>query len=99
MESRAAAKKVFRLVLRCHQVLSGSLANSHLPQESRLSANDKSNKEMKPRAVHRPVITTAEKNYGKSRPALQSYRATSHCLKWGPLPPNEVGRIAQHVRK
>ena len=24
--------------------------------------------------------------------------ATSHRLKWGPLPPNEVGRIAQHVR-
>ena len=22
---------------------------------------------------------------------------TSHCLKWGPFPPNEVGRIAQHV--
>ena len=25
--------------------------------------------------------------------------ATSHWLKWGPLPPNELGRIAQHVRK
>ena len=24
---------------------------------------------------------------------------TSHCHKWGPFPPNEVGRIAQHVRK
>jgi hypothetical protein len=24
---------------------------------------------------------------------------TSHCLKWGAFPPNEVGRIAQHVRK
>ena len=22
-----------------------------------------------------------------------------HCLKWGPFPPNEVSRIAQHVRK
>ena len=25
--------------------------------------------------------------------------ATSHRLKWRPFPPNEVGRIAQHVRK
>ena len=25
--------------------------------------------------------------------------ATNHQLKWGPFPPNEVGRIAQHVRK
>ena len=25
--------------------------------------------------------------------------ATSHHLKWGPLPANEVGRIVQHVRK
>ena len=25
--------------------------------------------------------------------------ATSQDLKWGPLPPNEVPRIAQHVRK
>ena len=24
--------------------------------------------------------------------------AISHRLKWGPLPPNEVGSIAQHVR-
>ena len=23
--------------------------------------------------------------------------ATSHCLKWGHVPPKEVGRIAQHV--
>ena len=25
--------------------------------------------------------------------------ATSYCLKWSSLPPNEVGRIAQHVRE
>ena len=25
--------------------------------------------------------------------------ASSHRLKWGPSPPNEVGRISQHVRK
>ena len=24
---------------------------------------------------------------------------SSHCLKWGPFPPNEIGRIAQHVRE
>ena len=26
-------------------------------------------------------------------------RATCHRLKWVPLPPNDVGRIAQYVRK
>ena len=25
--------------------------------------------------------------------------ATSHRLKWGPLPQNDISRIAQHVRK
>ena len=24
---------------------------------------------------------------------------TSHCFKWSPLPPNEVGRFEQHVRE
>ena len=25
--------------------------------------------------------------------------ATSHRIKWGPLPPTEVGRTAQHIRE
>ena len=49
---------------------------------------------MKPGAVHRfsGIYLTAEKN--PERPFDQAY-ATRHCLKWGPLPPNNVGRIAQ----
>jgi hypothetical protein len=34
-------QKSFKLVWWCHQLLSGFLANDHLPQVSRLSANDK----------------------------------------------------------
>ena len=40
----------------CHQLLSGFLANGHLPRVSRqscLPANDKSNNEVKPGAVHK----------------------------------------------
>ena len=44
------------------------------------------------------IYLTAEENSGK--PQLGDLGcATSHRLKWGSLPPNEVGRIAQHVRK
>ena len=32
------------------------------------------------------------------RPSIEKC-ATIHCHKWGPLPPNEIGRIAQQVRK
>jgi hypothetical protein len=45
-------------------------------------------------AVHRSpgICLTAEEIPRK--PQL----GDRHCLKWGPFPPNEVGRIAQHVR-
>ena len=42
------------------------------------------------------IYFTAEENSGK--PSDEGC-ATSHRLKWGPLHPNEVDRIAQHVRK
>ena len=50
---------------------------------------------MIPKAVHRSpgIYLTAEENTAK--PQLED----RHRLKWGPLPPNEVGRIAQPVRK
>ena len=40
-------QKSFRLVWRCHQLLSGFLANGHLPRMSCLSANDKEDNEVK----------------------------------------------------
>ena len=45
--------------------------------------------------------TTPDKNHGKPQlgDRLMKGLWTSHRLKWGPLPPNEVGRIAQQVRK
>ena len=54
-------------------------------------------------AVYRSpgICPIAEENPWKissRRPSDEGY-ATSHRLKLGPLPPNEVGRISQHVRK
>ena len=66
-------------------------------------ANDKGDNEMIPGAVHRcpDISLTAEENPGKPQLGnrLMKGCATSHCLKWGTLPPNEAGRTAQHVRK
>ena len=56
MEPRAAAKKCFKLVWWCHQLLSGFLGKDHLPRvacQSRLSANNKSDNEMIPGVMHR----------------------------------------------
>ena len=49
MEPWATAKKSFKFVWPCHQVLSGSLSKNHLTRVSRLSANDKGDNEMIPR--------------------------------------------------
>ena len=59
--------------------------------------NDKDDNEMILGAVHRSpgICLTAEENPRK--PQLVAVRPVR--LKWGPVPPNEVGRIAQHVRK
>ena len=46
-------QKSFKLVWRCHQLLTGSLANGHLPRVSRLSANVKDDNEVIPGAVPR----------------------------------------------
>ena len=50
-------------------------------------------------AVHRSpgICLKTEETPGK--PQLGVCLMTSYCLKWGPSPPNEVGRIAQLVRK
>ena len=35
----------------------------------------------------------------ESQAVISTGCATSHRLKWGPLPPNDFGSIAQHVRE
>ena len=66
-------------------------------------ANDKGGNEMILGAVHRSpgICLTAKENPRKPQlgDRLMKGCATSHRLKWGPFPPNEVGRIEQHVRK
>ena len=49
--------------------------------------------------VHRSpsICLTAEKNPRKLQLGDRLMKVL--CLKWGPFPPNEVGRIAQHVKK
>ena len=86
--------------------MSGLLANGHLPRVSRqslLSANDKVDNEMILGAVHRsPVIRlTFEENPRK--PQLGDHLMKGQCDQSSPqmgfLPSNEVGRIAQKIRK
>ena len=70
-EPWVAAKKTLMLTWRCHQLLSGFLANDHLTWISRqlhISA-DKGYNGMKPEAVHRSpgIYLTTEENLGKSQ--------------------------------
>ena len=100
MDPWTAAKKSFTLVWLCHQLLSGSIPNSHLPWESRqsrLSANDIGDNEMIPGVCTN--ILKFNPQLRKTPETIDKGIATSHLLKWGPLPPKEVGRIACHVRK
>ena len=61
-----------------------------------ISANDKGDKEVKLGALYRSpgLRKTSETKTG--RPSHEGCR-TNFRLKWGPLPPSEVDRIAQHV--
>ena len=55
-DAQTGAKKSFKLVWRCHHLLSGFLANGHLlrmSRQSRLSANDKGDNEVIPGIVNR----------------------------------------------
>ena len=64
-------------------LLSRFLANGHLSSQS---DNYKHNNEMKPETCTDLL-------------ALLLGYVTSHRLKWGPLPLNEVGWATQHVRE
>ena len=93
-ESWAAAKKSFILVWRCHQLLSGFLANDHLPRLScqshmSLMSDNATIRGCAQISWHLPY------SWGK---AVDEGCATSHRPKWGPLPPNEVVRAVQHVK-
>ena len=57
-------KKNFKLVWRCHQLLSGFLIKGHLPRASLQSNNDKGDNEMISGAVHRSpgIYLTAEED-------------------------------------
>ena len=64
-----------------------------------LLADDKDDNEVK-----RKTMISLHLLYGCEKLRKTSARrpsegcATAHCHKWGPLPPNEVGRIAHHTR-
>ena len=62
-------------------------------------ANDKIDNETTLGAVHSSpgICLTAEENSRK--PQLGDRLMKGLCLKWGPFPRNEFGRIEQHVRK
>ena len=63
----SCGKKIFMLLYRCHQILSGFLAKGHFPRvsyQSRLSANDKDDSKMISGAEHRSpgICLIAEEN-------------------------------------
>ena len=99
MEPWAAAKKSLKLVWRVpdQRPLTSSVTSVTSV------ANDKGDNEMIPGAVHRSTVIclTAEENPGKLQlgDRLIKRCANSPRLKWNPLPPKEVSRVAQHIRK
>ena len=79
------AEKNFKLVWRCHQLLSGFLAKGHLPRvsrQSRWSINNKNHNEMMLGAVHTSpgICLTAEENLSLETVWWRGC-ATSHRLK------------------
>ena len=95
----------FKLLWQCHPLLSGFLANRHLPRVSRqthLTANDKGDNEMIPAAVHRTpdIYLTTEENSGNLKPWDCRWKLCDQSSsQWGPLSPNKVVSISQHNRK
>ena len=60
-----------------------------------LSANYKGDNEIIPGAVHRSILQLRKTS--ARRPSMEAVRPV--IASCGPLPPNEVGRIAQHIRQ
>ena len=91
-------------IVAMHQLLSGFLVNGHSPERH-------VNHVCRPvigvimrwtgdcaQIWHLPYGWRKSLKTSARRPSDSSY-PTIHRLKWGSLPPNEVGRIAQHVSK
>ena len=66
-----------------------------MSRQSRLSAKDKVDNEMI--SGGRAQISLRPRKFS-ARTLSDEDCATSY-LKWGPLPPNEFGTVAQHIRK
>ena len=99
------SQKGLMLVWQYHPFLSGFLTNGDLPQlssKSCLSTNEKGDNEVNLGAVHISpgiYIMYQEKPQKTSARRLSDEdRLTNHCLKWGPLLPND-GRITQHIKE
>ena len=75
------------------------LVNGYLPRvscQSHLSSNDKGDETI-PRAMYRsPGIYLTAENLGKE---TDHDGCATHQLKYGPLPTNEFGGRAKHVKK
>ena len=97
--SMGCGHKSFKLMWRYIQFLSGFLAKVYFSQVSRQSPNDKIDNEIILGTMYRSsgIYLTVEENL--SQETVDEGCATNHRFKWGPLPPNEVVWIAQHVRQ
>jgi hypothetical protein len=89
-------QKIFKLVWRCHHLLSGFISRGHLPwvsRQSRLSANDGDN-EMVPRPVHRSpeICLTDEEN----PPEILSKETNEEDIASNGVPSLQMRSIASH---
>ena len=95
-------RRSIMLVWLCHQLLAWFLDNGHLPR-----VLHQSYLRLMIRRVMRwnrglctdlLAFTLKLSKTSAKRPSEEG-SATSNCLKWGPLTPNDVERITQHVRE
>ena len=80
--------------LQQNQLLSRFLAYVRLPRMSRLSTNDKDDNEMTSGGWHVLYYCGKPLKTSVGRPSDEGW-ANSHLIKWGPLPPKDIGRISQ----
>ena len=105
MEPWTAAKKAFSQCGGATSSCPGSQPKALAPSVASVTSvvNNKGDNEMILGAVHRSpgICLTVKENPRKLQLGGHLIKGceTNHRLKWGPFPPNKVGRIAQHVRK
>ena len=91
-------QKIFKLVWRCHQILSGFLAKGHLSRlsQSRLSANNKGD-EMIPGVVHRsPGIALQLRKTRKSSARRPSMKAVQPVIVLNGVPYLQMMSVGSH---